>query len=137
MDRNIALMEIVSRKGFLGEGLYRGVCKEFPQFNASSKVNRVEQYEITLAVMEQLEFLASKKLYPKTGIKSRLWRALGELLNRKGVYNRGMELDTIRDMPPMKTRTLQLKRFGVTQGIKSVSIAIAYDALTDTLYVKD
>ena len=74
----------------MGHELYTGICNEFPQFNDRTKINPVDTYQIELANMEPQDFPGPKKLYKKHGFKSRLWRALGELLNRSGIYNRGV-----------------------------------------------
>lgn len=134
MEINIGLYELVGhrRSKEFAMFAYEGLCKEFPQINPKTRLCPIHTHEITLALPQ--EFLWSdgtrvrfQNWYPP--IARMLW-----WIGKKAKIQKLQKIYYVPSMPALPTETLQLKRYGCTDGYYRLEISLAYHLVSDTLY---
>lgn len=137
MNYNKAIASLFGDDPYKQEYGVRGLRERWPQINQNTTVEFIQQREFCIPHEVAFNPLATED-DAKPGIKARLFRALGELMDSKDLKARGMHKVPVRSAPMPQVDTIQLETYAVKfSGYEAETIYIrcGYYARNDTLYV--
>lgn len=116
--------------------LYEQLRQRWPQLNDKTTVMSAETSPITIATVDSVMPSLVRVPVRRKGLRGRLWRAFGELLNAPRLMGRGWTLESKYKSPPIRTETIELQSFGWHDYMGRHSIGVQYHPASDTLYIK-
>lgn len=121
--------------------MWEGLQKEWPQLNHNTTIQECDSPTIYIQDMPEFNIadqMETKRIW-KQGIGGYFYRVLGAVFNEPEWVKRfgETEVQSIRASAPMpKRRELHLRQFGIEIMGEQYYGAFAYDAQTDTLFMR-
>jgi hypothetical protein len=135
---NQSILDILPDTEYVKFNMYRAITQKFPQINTQTKVKRTSFHAVHVAVSnESCWYDMPRKWQDKLGFKARLWRSLGELLNRPDIKAKGKEYGVDPIVKPAHIYKVELERLSMIDGLDSYSVYLGYSPLEDILYYID
>jgi len=135
---NQSILDILPGTEHVKFSLYGAITQKFPQINTQTKVKRTSFPVVHVAVSSKgCWYDMPRKWQDKSGFKARLWRSLGELLNRPDIKAKGKEYGIDPTIKPACIYEVELDRLHMIDGLDSYSVYLGYSHLEDILYYNE
>lgn len=128
---NQSILDILPGTEYVKFGMYQAITQEYPQINAQTRVKPTTYLTVHVAALSKN--IESRIWQERSGIKARLWRILGELLNRMDIKAKGME--SVSSL--IVTHEIVLGSLGWAYDGDIYHIYLGYSPLEDILYYKE
>ena len=121
--------------------LWDGLRREWPQLNNNSSIQETNEYQVYLVDMPEFNVadqMETRRIWKK-GVSGYFYRVLGAVFNEPEWVRRygETEVQEMRmDIPYPPRRELILRQFGIEIMGEPYYGAFAYDAPTDTLFMR-
>lgn len=136
---NQSVLDILPGTEYVKFSMYREIIQKYPQVNTKTGVKRTSFPAVHVAVsgMNHWDNIP-RKWQDKSGFKARLWRSLGELLNRPDIKAKGKEYGIYPTIKPaVAAYKVELDRLSMIDGLDSYSVSLGYSPLEDILYYNE
>jgi hypothetical protein len=134
---NQSILDILPGTEYVKFSMYRAIIQKYPQINVQTEIKPTTNSIIYVAINKSRWNDEPRRLQDKLGFKARLWRSLGELLNRPDIKVKGKEYGVDPIFKPACIYEVELERLSVVDGLDSYSVYLGYSPLEDVLYYNE